>query len=199
MGLKIQPVSKKHQIRTRMLRYLVVLSLVCAYTEALQCYSCGYMRRNMSSEMEALPDMKDSFCNDFANPQDNVVECNDPGDCCASMREEHIIYDEATKQNTTDLIGRHGCKQELNHLPHPEQHKCVEHQNECYNVDLSTLPDNDNVTITNVELCFCTTDKCNQEDPIFPEITTTSSPGSGSTLFVSLTAFVLSLAAVARV
>ena len=45
----------------------------------------------MSSEMETLPDMADQFCNDFAEQQDNVVECNDPGDCCASMKELHIM------------------------------------------------------------------------------------------------------------
>ena len=127
----------------------------------------------MSSEMERIPDT--AFCNDFASPTDLLTDCSDPGDCCASMKEEHIMYllilsslfckyffssyDEATKQNTTDLIGRHGCKQDLNHIPHPEDHKCVEHQDQCYNVDLSTLPDNDNVTISNIELCFCTTDR----------------------------------------
>ena len=42
----------------------------------------------MSSEMEELPDTP--FCNDFANPTDITVKCSDPGDCCASMREEHI-------------------------------------------------------------------------------------------------------------
>ena len=44
---------------------------------------------NMFSEMEPLPDM--AFCNDFANPEDIVFECNDPRDCCAGMREEYII------------------------------------------------------------------------------------------------------------
>ena len=43
----------------------------------------------MFSEMEPLPDM--AFCNDFANPEDIVVECNDPRDCCAGMREEYIM------------------------------------------------------------------------------------------------------------
>ena len=56
---------------------------------AMRCYSCGYMRKNMSSEMAELPDTP--FCNDFAKPTDLTVECSDPGDCCASMREEHIM------------------------------------------------------------------------------------------------------------
>jgi len=130
--------------------------------------------------MEELPD--EPFCNDFANPTDITVECSDPGDCCASMREEHITYDEATHVNRTELLGLHGCKAEIDRIPNPQTHKCVEHQNECFDVDLSTLPDPpDNVTIFNIELCFCTEDRCNSEDPYFPpptEVPTTTTTGS---------------------
>ena len=66
-------------------------------------------------------------------------------------------YDEATKTNTTDMIGYHGCKAEMDHIPNPQTHRCVEHQNECFNVDLSTLfwP----YIPPNIELCFCTEDR----------------------------------------
>ena len=29
-----------------------------------------------------------TYCNDFAKPTDIVVNCTQPGDCCASMKEE---------------------------------------------------------------------------------------------------------------
>ena len=29
-------------------------------------------------------------------------------------------YDEATKTNTTDMIGYHGCKAEMDHIPNPQ-------------------------------------------------------------------------------
>ena len=62
---------------------------------AMRCYSCGYMRKNMSSEMAELPDTP--FCNDFAKPTDLTVECSDPGDCCVSMREEYVMYESYKK------------------------------------------------------------------------------------------------------
>ena len=39
---------------------------------------------------------------------------------------------------------------------------CSEHRDSCFNVDESTLPDgaDKNVTITDIEMCFCSTDRC---------------------------------------
>ena len=42
----------------------------------------------MDGEMMEIPDTP--FCNDFANPTDNVETCANENDCCASLKEEHI-------------------------------------------------------------------------------------------------------------
>ena len=54
----------------------------------LKCYSCGWRRMTMDGEMMEIPDTP--FCNDFANPTDNVETCANENDCCASLKEEHI-------------------------------------------------------------------------------------------------------------
>merc|ERR1712243_70216 len=112
-----------------------------------------------------------TWCGDFAKPGDLLEECYNPDDCCAIMKEEHEILDEATNETSIEIIGRHGCETDLNHIG-GRQHYCSEHKDSCFNVDVSTLPDDNNVTITNIELCFCSTNECNSEDPIFPEPTT---------------------------
>ena len=87
-----------------------------------------------------------------------------------------------------EVIGRHGCESEVNNLPNGHKYYCrsvllstnvmstpnkyyllpaklcccSEHRDSCFNVDESTLPDgaDKNVTITDIEMCFCSTDRC---------------------------------------
>ena len=65
---------------------------------------------------------------------------------------------------------------------------CSEHTDSCYNMEHSTLPDHNdnNVTITDAEICFCSTDYCNNADhlppiPTPPTASPTSQPTSQST------------------
>jgi len=147
----------------------VLFGIFClSAVESRKCYNCGY-KRLPNGETEQIGDEK--FCADFAKPGDLLTDCNDPDDCCASMKEMHEILDEATNETSIEIIGRHGCGKDLNHVG-DRDHYCSEHKDSCFNVDVSTLPHGDNVTITDIELCFCTTDECNAEDPIFPEPTT---------------------------
>jgi len=133
--------------------------------EGLKCYNCGYKKLPSG---ETFPFGDETWCADFVKPEDLLEECNNPDDCCAMMKESHEILDEATNKTSIEIIGRHGCETELNHIG-GRQHYCSEHKESCYNVDISTLPVEDNVDINDVELCFCGTDECNAVDPIFPE------------------------------
>merc|ERR1711936_912131 len=82
--------------------------------ECVQCYSCGYMK-NGDSETEKLPETP--FCNDFANTDANVVNCG-KDDCCGMLKEYFIRVDDATGENSTQIIGRHGCAADMEHLSH---------------------------------------------------------------------------------
>ena len=54
----------------------------------------------------------------------------------------------------TEIIGRHGCESELNHVG-SDVYACADHRDDCVNIDLSSLEQGPNVTITKMEICFC--------------------------------------------
>jgi len=146
--------------------------------ECVQCYSCGYMK-NGDSETEKLPETP--FCNDFANTDANVVNCG-KDDCCGMLKEYFIRVDDATGENSTQIIGRHGCAADMEHLSHYSA-TCKENGESCWQVDDAQLDHNHgqgNATIIEAEICLCARDRCNNADPV-PEVpTTTAAPGSAS-------------------
>ena len=73
---------------------------------------------------------------------------------------DYFRVDENTGENSTVIIGRHGCESDLSHIGEVGV-LCSEHTDECVNVDHSSLPNiNDhNVTITDMEICFCSGDR----------------------------------------
>jgi len=154
----------------------------------LQCYNCGYRILN-GGEPEPLPEGDSKYCSDFADPTDIVTECSD---CCGSMKEEIIRINETSGGNYTELIAKHGCGSDVGEIE-GRHHYCSEHPNSCFNVDDATFPNHDNIsTITNIEVCFCSNDRCNAEDPIFPEPeTTTSTPGGSSATVASIILVIL--------
>lgn len=92
--------------------------------------------------------------------------------------------DEATGENSTTVIGRHGCYSSLDHL---SQYGATCDQtgpfgNTCFEVDADHLkPDSSsNDTIILAEICLCDTDRCNSDDPI-PPVPTTPAPSSSTT------------------
>jgi len=153
-----------------------------------QCYNCGY-RRLPTGEEEKLPDL--AQCSDFANPEDITVNCANGDDCCASMKEYFTKVDEDTGEKSTVIIGRHGCESDLSHIGE-ETVLCSEHTDACVNIDHASLPDHNdnNVTVTDIEICFCSGDRCNTEDPIPPEPT---QPGAASTVLSSIVLLLISL------
>jgi len=148
-----------------------------------QCYNCGHRTLPSGEEvaMEGVP-----FCNDFATPDDITTNCANGDDCCASMKEYFTTIDETTGENSTVIIGRHGCESDLNHIGE-QTILCSDYTDSCMNIDRGSLPDHNdnNVTVTDIEICFCSGDRCNNDDPIPPEPTTTASPGGGASSLVS--------------
>jgi len=146
----------------------------------VQCYSCGYQKKTEDSEMEQLGgDVP--FCNDFTNVDDNVADCGKDG-CCGVLKEYFIKVDEATGENSTQIIGRHGCAADMEHLSHYSA-TCKENGESCWQVDDASLDHNHgngNATITKAEICLCGHDRCNTEDPILETPTTTAAPGSSA-------------------
>ena len=73
----------------------------------------------------------------------------------------HFRKNENTNVTSYEVIARHGCANDLDHLPsddHPPF--CTEFNNKCYEFDDSTFPDaGDNVIITGIDICFCNTDR----------------------------------------
>merc|ERR1712192_173841 len=51
--------------------------------ECVKCYSCGFMKEG-DSETHQMGDIP--FCNDFANPDENVANCG-KDDCCGMCKE----------------------------------------------------------------------------------------------------------------
>jgi len=158
-----------------------LISCWLATVTSRKCYSCGYIRKD-GQESTEIPDTP--MCSDDASMEDNLGECSDENECCASLKEYIIEVDEETGENSTTIIGRHACESDLEHLAEFNA-ICSEHKNECYHVDQSTLGNHhhDNVTITDAEVCFCDTDRCNTMDPVPPIDDTTpkgdSTPNPG--------------------
>merc|ERR1712226_668853 len=163
---------------------LVIALLGQVSVEAKQCYNCGY-RIIGDGEPEQLPELP--FCGYFATPTDNIAECGHSDDCCAVLKEYTIKVDEVTRENSTVVEGRHGCAQDLDHLA---QYSVTfnkgalkpmsilrEQGHSCFEVDLDSLEDRGNLTLTRVEICLCEAEKCNDDDPI-PEV---PSGGTGTT------------------
>jgi len=151
-----------------------------------QCYNCGHMVLPSGEEvaMEGV-----AFCGDFATPEDITTNCANGDDCCASLKEYFTTIDEDTGENSTTIIGRHGCESDLNHIGE-QTVLCSDYTDSCMNIDRSSLPDHthNNVTVSDIEICFCSGDRCNNDDPIPPEpttTTTTGSPGGGASSLVS--------------
>jgi len=177
-----------------------ILSLVAGKGEATtdagkKCYSCGY-RKMPGGVAEPLPDTP--YCADFATPEDITATCTNDGDCCASLKEYFTTIDEDTGENSTVVVGRHGCETDLSHIGE-ETVLCSEHTDECVNIDHSSLPNHQdhNVTVTDIEICFCNGDKCNADDPLPPlpttkePTTTTATTGSGASSLVASIASIL--------
>merc|ERR1711910_84844 len=118
---------------------ILIVSTMTYSVWSLQCYNCGYRKVN-GGEAEELPEM--TYCNDFAKPTDIVVNCTQPGDCCASMKEEIDRLDANGNKNYTELIAKHGCGSDIGNIE-GRHHYCSEHPDSCFN----------------------------EEDPIFPEPT----------------------------
>jgi len=146
--------------------------------ECTQCYSCGYKQNGTDGEMEEIIDTP--FCNDFADGMANVVTCG-KDDCCGSLK-EYFIKVNPDGSNTTEIIGRHGCAQDVDHLGHYDA-LCEKNGNSCWEVEDDGLDhdhDTEGHTLFRAEICLCDSDRCNNADPI-PEIpTTTTAPGSAS-------------------
>jgi len=139
-----------------------------------QCYNCGY-RQLPNGEKEKLPDVAE--CNDFVTPDDITVACGNENDCCAMLKEYFTTIDEDTGENSTVMVGRHGCESDLNHIGE-QTVLCSDHTDACLNIDRSSLPNHQdhNVTVSDIEICFCSGDRCNAEDPIPPTEPTTVEP-----------------------
>ena len=104
--------------------------------------------------------------------------------------------DETTGENSTEIIGRHGCVSDIDHLsqysvtckygPVKSWDSRIFHVyfrdngESCFQVDDASLPHDGNSTIVQAEICICDRDRCNDDDPI-PEVptTTTVAPGLG--------------------
>merc|ERR1711892_425989 len=102
---------------------LVFLAVTClaatadptvAAKGAKQCYNCGFRQQLPNGEKEKLPDTAE--CNDFATPEDITVNCGTEDDCCAMLKEFFTTIDEDTGENSTVMVGRHGCESDLNHI-----------------------------------------------------------------------------------
>jgi len=191
MGSNVEPVycytslyithSKTSNTMANLINVFIV-SMMIYTVSSLKCYNCGY-RIIDGGEAQSMPDL--AYCNDFATPEDIVTDCTAPGDCCASMKEEIDRLDGNGNKNYTELIARHGCGSEIGDIE-GTHHTCDEHPNSCFNVDDATFPsENKTAVITNIEVCFCSIDRCNEEDPIFPEPTTTTAPGGGASSTVA--------------
>merc|ERR1711953_180314 len=115
---------------------ILIVSTMTYSVWSLQCYNCGYRKVN-GGEAEELPEM--TYCNDFAKPTDIVVNCTQPGDCCASMKEEIDRLDENGNKNYTELIAKHGCGSDIGNIE-GRHHYCSEHPDSRFNVDDATLP-----------------------------------------------------------
>jgi len=158
--------------------------------ECTQCYSCGYKKNGLDGEMEEITDVP--FCNDFANAEDNVVSCG-KDDCCGMLKEYFIKVD-AEGNNSTEVIGRHGCAQDVDHLGHYSA-TCEKNGDSCWGVEDASLDHDhdDGHTIFQAEICLCGQDRCNNEDPL-PEIpTTTTAPGSASHIASALITLLFSI------
>ena len=67
--------------------------------------------------------------------------------------------DENGKTNYTELIAKHGCGADIGEIE-GRHHFCSEHPDSCFNVDDSTFPSaNKTAVVTNIEVCFCSTDR----------------------------------------
>merc|ERR1719348_120446 len=122
----------------------------------------------------------------------NVVSCG-KDDCCGMLKEYFIKVD-GEGNNSTEIIGRHGCAQDVDHLGHYSA-TCEKNGDSCWEVEDDSLDHDhdDGHTIFRAEICLCGQDRCNNEDPI-PEIpTTTAAPGSGSQIASALITLLLSL------
>merc|ERR1712087_36492 len=188
MGLSWGERTEKH-LELNMENIMLVLlvsALMINTVYATQCYNCGYRILN-GGEPEALPEGDLKYCSDFANPNDIVTDCSQPSDCCASMKELIVRVNETSGTNSTELIAKHSCGSDLGEVE-GRHHYCSEHPNSCFNVDDATFPNHDNIsTITDIEVCFCSNDRCNAEDPIFPPPdTTTAAPGGSSATLASI-------------
>jgi len=157
--------------------------------ECVKCYSCGYKKDGLDGEMGSMTDVP--FCNDFAT-EDTVVPCG-KDDCCGMLKEYFIKVD-ADGNNSTEIIGRHGCAADIDHLGHYSA-TCEKNGESCWEVEDDSLDHDhdDGHTIFQAEICLCGHDRCNVENPI-PEIpTTTAAPGSGSQVASTLLTLLLSL------
>jgi len=158
--------------------------------ECTKCYDCGYKKNGIDGEMEEITDVP--FCNDFANAEDNLVSCG-KDDCCGMLKEYFIKVDEEGN-NSTEIIGRHGCAQDVDHLGHYSA-TCEENGDSCWEVEDDSLDHDhdDGHTIFRAEICLCGLDRCNNENPI-PEIpTTTPAPGSASHIASAILTVLLAL------
>merc|ERR1712241_924420 len=165
--------------------------LINTVSSTLQCYNCGYRTLN-GGEPEPLPEGDYAYCSDFANPPDIVTNCTQPSDCCASMKERITRVNETSGGNYTEVIAKHGCGSDIGEIE-GRHHYCSEHPNSCFNVDDATFPNKDNIsTIIDIEVCFCSNNRCNAEDPIFPPPdTTTSAPGGSPATVASIILVIL--------
>merc|ERR1711892_1265550 len=148
---------------------LVFLAVTCvaatadptvAAKAAKQCYNCGFRQQLPNGEKEKLPDTAE--CNDFATPEDITVNCGNGDDCCATLKEYFTDIDEDTGENSTVIIGLHGCESDLNHIG-GQTVLCSDHTDACLNIDRADLPNHQdhNVIVWDMEICFCSRDRCN--------------------------------------
>jgi len=182
--------SLVHSVALVAVAAIVSLAIVPCSAEGKKCYNCGY-RKMPDGQMASLPNIPE--CRDFAKPEDITVTCTKDGDCCGSLKEYYTTVDEQTHENSTIIIGRHACETDIK--TYSEQDVlCSEHTDECFHIERGTLPDHHdhNVTITDMEVCFCSGDRCNADDPIPPKPTTTGKPGgSTATSLVSSTTWLI--------
>jgi len=144
--------------------------------ECTKCYNCGYKQDGLDGEMGEI--MGVAFCNDFAT-ENTVVSCG-MDDCCGMLKEYFIKVD-ADGNNSTEIIGRHGCAADIDHLGHYSA-TCEKNGDSCWEVEDDSLDHDhdDGHTIFRAEICLCGQDRCNNADPV-PEIpTTTAAPGSSA-------------------
>jgi len=159
--------------------------------ECTKCYSCGYKQDGLDGEMGSLDGVP--FCNDFATAE-NVISCG-KDDCCGMLKEYFIKVD-AEGNNSTEIVGRHGCAQDVDHLGHYSA-TCDKNGDSCWEVEDDSLDHDhdDGHTIFRAEICLCGQDLCNNEDPIpeIPTTTTTGAPSSASHIATTFLTAVLSL------